>query len=335
MWLLGVDVGGSKSLAIVTDEHGTCCGVGLAGGGNFQLVGIERASEAIGHSIRLALDDAGIRVEQVSAAFSGVAGADRPRDFEVVRRLLAPHMPPGPWDCENDALLGIWAQFGSNVGVSVVCGSGTNVLGFNRHGQRVQVGGMGFMFGDYAGGNFIATLAIRAAMRSVEGRGPATSLYEKLCRHYGVDNLLDLIDERGRTVHVRLDGVTPIVFEAAAEGDAVAQNILVDVGRDLGVSANAAIARLFDPAEMEPSERVRVVAMGSVFQKATYPLMYDTFVDTMRARFGDMIQVSILRTEPVLGAIYAAARMAGVPMDEAFRRRLEQTFPGRPVVPTR
>ena len=73
----------------------------------------------------------------------------------------------------------------------------------------------------------------------------------------------------------------------------------------------------------------KVVAMGSVFQKAEYPLMYDTFVAAMREEFLK-VQPSILHCEPVFDGIYAAAGLANVALTDAFRARLEETFLGRP-----
>ena len=330
MLFLGVDAGGSKTLSIVADQEGNCLGVGLGGTGNFQVNGVDGAREEIRASINTALADAGVKLEDIAAAYCGVAGADRDEDSRIVRSMLTAVLTIPKWDFENDAAIGIWAGTGDGVGVGVICGSGTNVLGFNGRGGRVQVGGMGYLFGDYAVGRLLGTLAIRAAMRGFEGRGIKTSLYEKLCRHYGVSHLLDLVDWQYEGRDLGLDEVTPILFEAASEGDEAARQILMEVGRDLGVSANAAIRRLFcETADNRQDLAVKVVAMGSVFQKAKYPLMYDTFAATMREEF-PKVQPSILHCEPVLGAIYAAARLANVTVTDAFRVRLEETFPGRP-----
>lgn len=330
MLFLGIDAGGSKTLSIVSDTEGNCLGVGLGGTGNFQGVGVNRAREAIQGSIEAALAGAGVEMEGIGAAYCGVAGADRDEDFRIVRSLLDPILPVAKWDFENDASIGIWAGTGDGVGVGVICGSGTNVIGFNDRGDRIQVGGMGYLFGDYAGGTFLGTLAIRAAMRGFEGRGIKSSLYPKLCQHYGVSNLLDLVDWQYEGKDLRLGEVSPILFEAASEGDCAAKQILIDVGRDLGVSANAAIRQLFcETTDNCRSLSVKVVGIGSVFQKATYPLMYDTFVTTMQEEF-PRVQASILHCEPVFGAIYAAAGLASVTVDEKFKARLEQSFPGRP-----
>lgn len=61
-------------------------------------------------------------------------------------------------------------------------------------GEKVQVGGMGTLFGDYAGGGYIGELALARSQRGAEGRGEPTMLYQLLCEHYQVGELLDLVD---------------------------------------------------------------------------------------------------------------------------------------------
>lgn len=330
MALLGVDVGGSKTLAVVVDRAGRCLGVGAAGGGNFQVSGRDEARLQVSRSVGAALVEARLRRENLRAAYLGVAGADREDDFRIVASMLEPVFSGMRWGFENDATIGLWAATGAGVGVAVVCGSGTNVIGFDGRGRRVQVGGMGWLFGDAAGGSHIGSLAVRAAMRGRQGRGESTVLYDEICRHYGVDDVLDLTDRLYRGEDLRLSELTPLVFGAAAQGDGPARNILTEVGQELGASANAALRRLF-PHLGEEALPVPVVAMGSVFQRARHPLLYDAFVAALKQEHPSA-QPGILHCEPVFGAVYAAARDAGVSVDADFRRRLEQSFPGRPLV---
>lgn len=321
MLFLGVDAGGSKTVAALADAAGQVVALAEAGRGNLQHSTIEAARNEVQRSIELAAAQAAIDANQISSAYFGMAGADRPRDFELVRELLAPIVPPqARWGFENDALLGLWAGTRTGVGVAVICGTGTNVVGVNSQGEKVQVGGMGTLFGDYAGGGYIGELALARSQRGAEGRGEPTMLYQLLCEHYQVGELLDLVDWLYAGKDLGLAQLAPIVVQAAAQGDAVAWEILFEVGEELAVSALAAIRRLF-----QPEEKVEVVAMGSVFQRAQHPLMYEAFV----RRLLDSeytVEVKTLKTEPVVGALLAAAAQAGVDVDEEFARSLEESI---------
>lgn len=315
---LGVDAGGSTTVSIVVDLTGQVLGMGTAGPGNFQGPGFEQARAEVGKSINLALSSAGASCDDVLAAYFGMAGADRPRDHEIVRALLEPVVPSGArWSFENDTLLGLWAGTIDGIGVGVVCGTGTNVVGVNGQGKKIQVGGMGSTFGDYAGGSYIGQLAIARSMRGLDGRGTPTILYERLSAYYGVEDLLDLVDwiYTGRSLN--LASLVPLVVDAAGEGDGVALGILVEVGHELGVSTNAAIRRLFRPEEV-----VRVVAIGSVFQKSRLPFMYNEFVKVLSESGYDRVEAQVLGAPPVAGAVFGAAAQVGFAITEKFKARL-------------
>lgn len=321
---LGVDAGGTKTLAVVVDREGKVRGVGMGGPGNFQGPGVEKARQAVKESIDMALKQAGLQASSITSSYFGMAGADRPQDFEIVRNLLLPVVPSARWSFENDAVIGLFAGESKGVGVGVVCGTGTNVVAVNREGKRTQVGGMGTLFGDRAGGSYIAVQAIARAMRGHEGRGEPTRLYDELCKLYGLDSLIDLVDYQYAKRSMKLGTVTPLVFQLAAQGDTVARQILIDVGEELGIAANAAIDQLFSPLET-----VSVVGIGSVFQKGDYPLMFDTFVQTMKEKH-PQLSVAVLNVEPVFGAVYGAVHLAGREVEPSFEMNLSETFTGRP-----
>ena len=49
--IMGVDGGGSKTFTVISDEKGNQLGRGIAGGGNYQTIGIDQAVENITVSI--------------------------------------------------------------------------------------------------------------------------------------------------------------------------------------------------------------------------------------------------------------------------------------------
>jgi len=321
MLLLGVDAGGSTTVSALADERGQVLALATAGRGNFQGVGVQAARTEVQRSMDKALLQAGVQAGQLTSAYFGMAGADRPRDFELVRELLTPLVPPVVrWSFDNDALLGLWAGTRTGVGVAVICGTGTNVVGVNGQGQKAQVGGMGTLFGDYAGGSYIGELALARSQRGAEGRGEPTLLYELLCQHYQVQDLLDLVDWLYAGRDLQLAELVPLVVDAAAQGDAVAWEILFEVGEELAVSALAAIQRLF-----APGDAVEVVAMGGVFQKARHPLLYNAFVQRLLDSEYNL-EVQVLKVEPVVGAILAAAAQAGLEVSREFALTVEETI---------
>ena len=142
MLLLGVDAGGSTTVAALADETGQVLGMGVAGPGNFQTWGLEAARGEVEKSIALALQNAQAKRGEIAAAYFGMAGADRPRDYELVRQLLEPIVPPrqrllktmpfGPLGWHQD-----WCGGGCDLRHWHQCG------GCERPGQKAQIGGLG------------------------------------------------------------------------------------------------------------------------------------------------------------------------------------------------
>src|SRR5438046_1294547 len=93
---LGVDGGGSKTEAVVVDEHGGLCGRGHSSSSNFRAVGVERAIHHLGAAIEEALASAGGvsplasagGVSPLASAWFGLAGIHRAEDAEVLSPRL-------------------------------------------------------------------------------------------------------------------------------------------------------------------------------------------------------------------------------------------------------
>src|SRR5215208_6012623 len=81
-YFLGIDVGSSKTHALIVDETGRCVGFGKSGGGNHQSVGYERLAEVLHDSFQQAQEMAGVNQAQITGAGFGVAGFDFPSDRE-------------------------------------------------------------------------------------------------------------------------------------------------------------------------------------------------------------------------------------------------------------
>ncbi len=82
-YFLGIDVGSSKTHALIVDECGECVGFGKSGGGNHQGVGYERVGEVLQQSFTEAWRMSGVAKDQIAGAGLGVAGYDFPSDRDL------------------------------------------------------------------------------------------------------------------------------------------------------------------------------------------------------------------------------------------------------------
>ena len=321
-FVLGLDSGATKTFCLAAGLDGTVLGSGRAGPSNFQGCGRDAARVELGKAIDGAIRSAGLDPAGARAAFYGVAGADRPKDFHTIREILGPVNPAERWEMENDTMAALRAGTSDGFGIGLISGTGTNAIGRNRKGERRRVGGLGGCFGDFGCGQDLVEEGIACAMRFSEGRGPETVLYEKFINAYDVERLEDLVEvfyfDSFRAFD--LGNQAPLLFEAADEGDAVAIAILRKAGSSLASAANSLLHSLF-----RPDEEVPIVMGGSILQKPTNT----TIIDTLQAgldRTYSGARLVRLSLEPVLGALFTALDLQFGAAPEAAVARAIDTY---------
>ncbi len=317
---LAVDVGGTRSTALVVRDDGTVAGRADGGAGNYQAIGHQPARRAYFEVVSAALEQAEIAADAVDWAGYGIAGADRDKDFGAIEGLL----PQGirHHTLVNDTQLVLHAGSENGVGVALVSGTGTNAVGRNRKGRVERVGGLSPELGDFGSASDLGREALRLAMRGKDGRGEPTVLYERLCAVFDLEALEDIIDlwMAGDGRASQHGALAPLVFEAAGEGDVVALSLLERAGEEAALCARLLIKRLF-----QPGEPVTVVLGGSVLQRGADPTLVRTIAREL-APVGPRIEVLRLVVEPVTGGVLLAREAAGAADPAAFRKRFGEVL---------
>lgn len=299
--MLGIDGGGTETIAAVADTDGRVLGLAKAGCGCFEDVGDASAQMETRKAILEALKNAGVRDEKLIGACYGMAGADREKDYARIRAFLDPINPARCMSIRNDIDLILKAGIPDEIGIAVGCGTGTNCIGRNRNGRRIQVGGLGYELGDRAGGTYLGLVALHQAMRGQDGRGAPTMLHDAICRTLEVESLVDIVDRFYLGARRKLDFSTlaPVVFECASAGDEVAADLLSQMANEVASMIRVARSHLFDR-----DETVKAVLGGGLIKAHQFDLagrVEDVLTDeTMR------FTVISLNTEPVVGAIFYA-----------------------------
>lgn len=318
-YILGVDGGGSKTYAVVVDENGNKLGSGVAGCGNHQVRGVECAITHISNAVKSALTESSLQPGDVTFVQYGLAGADREKDFQILRPALAA-LPFQNWDVVCDTMEGLRSGSMDNTGVVLVCGSGTNAMGRNREGNMVQTGGFEYLYGDAAGGHFLAREAFRAAVRSWELREAPTVLTELIPKRFGMHDMAEVYNDfLDRDVTSVPADLTVLLHEAARLSDQVARNILRRTGRELGLAANSVIRRLGGFG----GEEIPVVTVGSVIQKGRSEDLLDSLLETVHSKNPEA-KLVIPEMAPVYGAVLLGMDHLGIPVLDAMYEKFVQ-----------
>lgn len=310
---IGVDGGGTKTLAVVTDGEFRVLAEGRSGPSNFLRVGLEAAVAAVDEAVSLALVEAGVAPEEVPVSGIGLAGVDHPslraKMFHALKRALT---VPAIL-LVGDARAAAAGATNLQPGIVIIAGTGSIAYGVNAEGRTARSGGWGPVMGDEGSGYDIARHALAAVANAVDGRSAPTSLTVAVCHHFGVaapEDLPAVVYDPTRTSQSDIAKVAEIVVREAKAGDGVALAILDNAGRDLGRAVVAVVRKL----SLE-RESFQVAYVGGVFGAGA--LILDPLRETVlevapRASF-------IL---PIFGPAVGAAKLAAAWLESTQRRSI-------------
>jgi N-acetylglucosamine kinase-like BadF-type ATPase len=309
-YVMGVDGGGSKTHAVITDAKGNVLGEGRSSGCNHQTIGIDSAIRNLKAAMDTALSAAQLTYEDMAFVHYALAGADREADFRILREAIDRELPSiRNWEITSDAMAGLRSGTLDNTGVVLINGSGTNAVGRSKDGRYVQIGGFGYLYGDWAGGSQISIETFRYAIRSWEEREIPSILTRKVPEFLGFNSmeqmLDDYLDQQADSVPREL---TIVLHEAAEEGDELSIRLLKQVGRELGLAANAVIKRM---GHFGIEHALPIVLVGSVFQKGRSAWLLSELQQTVQSVHPHTTFV-IPQMEPVYGAVLLAMDGAGL-----------------------
>ena len=186
MRFLGIDGGGSKTTFLLVDDYyNEICHV-QTGPSNHLSVGNDAAREAIAHGISQL-------TEQPNIVCAGFAGAGRPDSVAFYREVLQSLVPGAQVIIiESDAFISSIGAIGIDLGVLLIAGTGSIVIGRDKDRSMFRVGGWGPYFGDEGSGFWIGREAVRAALRSLDSQSP-TGFTERVATGLGLKSISEVV----------------------------------------------------------------------------------------------------------------------------------------------
>jgi len=301
-YILGIDGGGSKTAVILARRDGTPLGQGQAGPSNYHAVGEANALQALDRAVSQAWNTAGMTVQPVAAAVLGMAGVDRPQDSLVFEHWIAKRFPDARVRLVNDGQIALAAGTPQGWGIVVLSGTGSIIFGQDESGRTARAGGWGYLMGDEGSGYQAALAALQAVAKAFDGRGPATSLTQRVTAFFKVDSSPDLIaalhqPERTRVEIARL---SRLVDEEALAGDAVAQRIINHAAGELATGVQAVAVQ-----KLHLDTLPAVLAGGFL----VHGVSLQTALLAQVKALGITLQPVQTVDEPVRGAVKLAAKL--------------------------
>lgn len=312
-YFLGIDVGGTKTHALIADQTGKVVGFGEVGPGNHEVVDYPGLRAALMASTHQALAQAHLRREQIAGAGFGVAGYDWPSERHPTLEAIGVLGLDCPVEAVNDTVIGLVAGAAQGWGVAVVAGTGCNCWGRDTQGRLAQVTGCDGLFGEHGGAGDLVARAVQSIAYEWCQRGPATALTPAFIKLVGASDLLDFLE--GLTLGKYSLGAeaAPLVVQVAMQGDTVAREVVAWNGRELGWLAVSVIRQL----DLQVSE-FEVVLVGSVYEIGS--MLIEPMQTVIRAEAPGARLVR-LQAPPVIGGVLLGMQAAGMPVNDRAQLR--------------
>jgi N-acetylglucosamine kinase-like BadF-type ATPase len=301
-FFLGVDGGGTKTECAVVDEEGILRGASLAGPTGYHNVGMETAMANLRRAVGGACAEAGIKPSEVAAASLCLACVDSQLDFQLLRRRV--EWAAGQVSLDDDSTAALAGAFAGKPGIVAVSGTGSVVRGVDSKGNRVRLGGWGYLTGDVGSSFDIGRRALLDVTGGADLGAADRALKKALAEALGeagpremMSALYNLPDPVNKVA-----SLSAVVSNLALEGNEGAQKLLREAGRGLAELVLAAAEKL------DGSRKFRVSFVGTTFNS---PYMMSGFKEGLdQGRRGLELKPPVLR--PVMGAVLLATQNDGM-----------------------
>ena len=179
--VLGIDGGGSKTVATLLDRSGRIVASGRAGGVNpldnpAWRTELERALRTVAKTPNLTT---------VAAALPAYGEVEATSDAQ--RDAIAAVVGERPQVVLNDVEAAHIGAFAGGPGILLLSGTGSMAWASDASGQSHRVGGWGDVVGDEGSGHWIGHRVLGLITQSLDGRAPPTALIEAIFTHLGLD----------------------------------------------------------------------------------------------------------------------------------------------------
>jgi N-acetylmuramic acid 6-phosphate etherase len=296
--ILGVEGGGTKTAWVLVEavtssaDAGTELRIldqGKLPPSNLRLTTPERLREIFAELPR-----------QIDRAGVFLAGCGTEEDRRVLTLICRDVWPGAKIVTGSDRDSGLAAALDHGDGIVVNAGSGSSVTG--RRGDRIErAGGWGHILGDTGGGYFLAIEALRLILREYDLHRGEMQFTAKILHALSLNNLDELVRWAQTADKMEIAMLAPVVFQAAAGGDAHVNEIVEEGARVLCEYTEAVASRLHLLAP-------KVALMGGLFHRDS--IYTHAFRRRLKKNLPDA-RVTIAERSAEFGAAWLASEMRG------------------------
>jgi glucosamine kinase len=243
--VIGIDGGGSRTRAMLADEHGTAIGRSEGPASRVAPGSAEHSASVIEALVRDVLAGAALASLRPRAICVGVAGVGRGNERQALWQALHDRDLADEIIVHTDAAIALEDAFGDGSGVLLIGGTGSVAYGRGPTGTFARCGGWGPVIGDEGSGAWIGRRALSIVTAASDGREPETALTGAVLTATEVADVPDLIPWAATAATAQIAALAPVVMSAAAAGDRRANALVTLAAEELMLHARALARELF------------------------------------------------------------------------------------------
>jgi N-acetylglucosamine kinase-like BadF-type ATPase len=294
-YVIGVDGGGTKTVAVAYDLEGNVLGEGRSGFSNV-MVDFKEATKHILAAIHQAQQN--LQKEDCKFIYLGIAGSEGIENKHELIQIITDEFQT-KINVVNDSIIAHAATLKGQDGILAISGTGAIAIGI-RADKSVFTGGWGHLLGDEGSGYWIAMEAFRQMIRETDESIPLSKLSEALLEEMGYSDPQDIKLYAYSRPKADIAKLSRVVTRIADTGDSVACRILYDAGQLLGrMTWNCC-------EKMACEEEVVIGLSGSIFEHI--PQVLESYKQYLSSKLQVPFKLILDEVPATKGAYYLALK---------------------------
>ncbi|MCX6403491.1 MAG: hypothetical protein NT032_06220 [Actinobacteria bacterium] len=315
---LGVDSGGTKTHAAIMNTSGQIIGVGVAGTGNWERVGLTASVRELFVAIDEALADANVTRSEVGYATFALAGVDWPSDQEMIAKAISDNGLGCKPVVLNDAFAVLYAGSPTRVGIASIAGTGGKTVASDGVQTKET---LGMHLGEGGGAGEIVSRALAVMGQMHHGQRAKTPMFDRVLNEMNQKDGNSLFQSVARENLSIDEAMAPLFFDLALAGDEAAIEIVSATARQHALDVLGLISH------MNFNSPIPLIRAGGL-HTAENQVFDDAFNQTIKnSKY--KFETSVLKVVPVVGALMHAATSNNGAMTQEVREQLMKDATGR------
>lgn len=300
-YVIGVDGGGTKTVAALADLDGKILKLGRTGPSSPRNVGIKRAAQNIAQAIKKVFKKG--KSGRILSTFVGLPAVEeeyRNKKGEIKKALLKQKkisaILRGRVTIGSDQIVAFRSGTDERDGVLLIASTGCAAHGWKGE-KEVKCTGWGWL-ADEGAAFWVGQKAFQAILKELDGRGPRTLLTKIVSQKLKVktkEGLSAKIYSKNPTEILPL--LSAFADNAARKGDKVSRGILTEAAKELALSTKTVMKKL-----KFKNQKFPIVLVGGMFKS-------NIILDTVRKevkKIAPRAEFIRPKKEPARGAIKLA-----------------------------